>query len=44
MTIIQWIYAADVAEYVAQGWQCTRLLAHHGARKGGRNFMAVIVI
>ena len=41
MTII-YIAEKDVAAYHAQGWQCWRLTAHHGARRMGRNFIAVM--
>lgn len=44
MTIIQWIYEDEVEAYHAQGWGVSKMLGHHGARKGGRSFMAVIVI
>lgn len=40
--IIQWIYADHVEEYLAQGWAVSKMMAHHGARKAGRNFMAVM--
>ncbi len=42
MTVIQWIYADQVDAYLSQGWIVTKMMAHHGARKAGRNFMAVI--
>lgn len=42
MTIIQWVYRDQVDEYVAQGWVVTKMLAHHGARRAARNFMAVL--
>lgn len=42
MTIIQWIYADQIEAYLSQGWSVSKLLAHHGARKSGRNFMAVM--
>jgi hypothetical protein len=42
VTIIQWIYADQIEAYLSQGWSVSKLLAHHGARKSGRNFMAVM--
>jgi len=42
MTIIQWIYVDQVDAYLSQGWIVTKMIGHHGARKAGRNFMAVI--
>ena len=41
-TVIMFIYEADVAAYHQQGWICSRLRAHHGARRLGKNFMAVM--
>lgn len=40
--IIIYITEADVAAYHAQGWHCWRLTAHHGARRGGKTFIAVL--
>jgi hypothetical protein len=40
MTIL-YIRESQVAEYHAQGWICYRLSAHHGARRGGHNFICV---
>ena len=42
MTIIQWIYEDQIEEYLGQGWEVSRMLAHHGARKAARNIMAVM--
>jgi hypothetical protein len=42
MTVIQWIYEDQVDAYLSQGWIVTKMMAHHGARKSGRNFMAVM--
>lgn len=39
--MILYIRERDVAAYIDQGWECIRLLGHHGARKNGRNFMAI---
>jgi len=42
MTIIQWIYEDQIEAYLSQGWSVSKLLAHHGNRKQGRNYMAVM--
>lgn len=42
MTVIQWIYPDQIEAYVCQGWHVSKMLAHHGARKAARNFMAVL--
>jgi len=42
MTFLIYIRECDVAAYTEQGWRCVRLLAHHGARRNGRNFLAVM--
>jgi len=42
MTILIYIRDIDVAAYHTQGWVCTRLAGHHGARRNGRNFLAVM--
>ena len=43
--MIIYIREIDVEAYIAQGWECTRLAGHHGARRGFhmRTFMAVYV-
>ena len=44
--VVIYITEADVEAYTQQGWQCWRLLGHHGARTRRHyarmcNFMAV---
>lgn len=39
--ILVYVRERDVAAYTEQGWSCWRLTAHHGARKGGYNFICV---
>ena len=40
--LLIYIRERDVGAYTEQGWICTRLSHHHGGRKNGKNFMAVI--
>lgn len=41
MTVIQWIYEDQIEAYLSQGWSVSKLLANHGNRKQGKNYMAV---
>ena len=41
MTLL-YIRDIDVAAYHQQGWICTRLPGHHGARRGGKNYLAAL--
>lgn len=40
--ILIYIMERDVEAYRSQGWIVTRLVGLHGARRNGRNFMAVL--
>jgi len=42
MTILVYIMERDVAAYTEQGWRFVRFTSHHGARRNGRNFLAVM--
>lgn len=42
VTIIQWIYEDQIEAYLSQGWAVSKMIGHHGNRKQGRNYMAVM--